>query len=241
MKQQKLTVEDYIKTLITLETKGRDGFGLLGQGVLTALGAAAAAASAPMIASAIGLTSATFLGSTTLAAMLGVAAVTPVGWVAGAAVAGGALCYGIGKIIHGAGKQDERRDRLKEDLEKKIAESLSKAKQSNDSDKVKIVADVLHTAQVQNKIPMEEGARILLLLENKEIAPEFALDTIMELISHKSSHATSQQSTREKELIKRLKTIDRDKANNIVKKISQKKMTLKEAHQEIDRILAEKL
>ena len=239
MKQHKLAPEEYIESLIKLEKNGRDGFGLIGHGVLTALGAAAAAASAPMIASAIGLTSATFLGSTALASALGVAAITPVGWVAGAAVAGGALFYGIGKIIHGAGKQDERRVRLKEDLNKKIADSLFAAKTASDSDKVKMVADVLHTAQAQNKIPMEEGARILLLLKNNEITPEFALDTIMELVSQKD-HDGVRQSSKEKELIERLKKIEKAKASKIVKLISQKKMTFKQAHDLIEQILVGK-
>jgi len=96
--------------------QGKDRIGRVGEVVGVAGGVAAGATAAGSIAGAVGAT--TLLGSHGLAAALGGVLVTstPVGWVIGCAVVGGAAAYGVVKLARSGGHQDAVRDRLSKSL-----------------------------------------------------------------------------------------------------------------------------
>ena len=96
------------------------------EAIATAGGVAAGATAAGAIAGAVGAT--TFLGSTTLGGLVGGVLVvsTPVGWVIGCAVAGGAAAYGISRMIRSGGRQDEVRNAIRRRLLKRLNDLRSK-------------------------------------------------------------------------------------------------------------------
>lgn len=99
---------------------GRDRLGMVGEAVGVGGGAIAGGLAAAPLASAAGAS--TLLGSTTLASFLGGVFVTttPIGWVVGAALAGGAAAYAIASLVHSGGEQDEVRRSLIEALRSRL-------------------------------------------------------------------------------------------------------------------------
>lgn len=164
--------DDYERMLKILEKKGRDGFGQLGDVMIAALGVAGGALSAGAVAGAAGVTS--VAGLTTAASWIGFTAVaaTPVGWIAGCAVAGGAAAYGISRIIRNGAKQDERRKRMAEDIRKKIAEYDENVISMSEDDQFKRAIEILHTAHIQGRILQEQGIQIIGALKNGDITPQ---------------------------------------------------------------------
>lgn len=100
--------------------KGKDRIGRAGEVAGVAGGVAAGATAAGTIAGAVGAT--TLLGSPGLATLLGGVFVTstPVGWVVGCALVGGAAAYGVVKLARSGGHQDALRDRLSKSLTSKL-------------------------------------------------------------------------------------------------------------------------
>jgi hypothetical protein len=93
---------------------GRDRVGIAGDVLITAGGLAAGAAAAGTVAATAGVS--TIAGSTVLGSVLGgvFVAATPVGWVFGTAVVGGAIAYGVSRLVRSGAIQDERRRRLRD-------------------------------------------------------------------------------------------------------------------------------
>lgn len=177
---KKMSKAEYEEMLVTLEKKGRDGFGLLGDGMIAALGATGGALSAGAVAGAAGATS--IFGLTTAASWIGVTAVaaTPVGWIAGCAVAGGVLTYGVSRLIKSGAVQDERRKKLGEDIKKKIEQCEAESDQATENEQFKKVIAILHSAYVNNKISQEDGMSIVKSLREGELNSQLALTMISE-------------------------------------------------------------
>ena len=175
MKDLKNSPEEYVKMLIKLEKKGRDGFGDLANIALVALGATGGAAAAPLIAGAAGATAIT--GVSWLASAMGFSfvAATPVGWIAGCAAGGGALAYGLGKLARKCGAHDERRRKLKENIWQKISEFKMAEETLSEQEQFKNVIVILHMAELHNYFDRSEGIEILKALKDEEISPSRAL------------------------------------------------------------------
>ncbi|MBV5330379.1 MAG: hypothetical protein JZU65_22565, partial [Chlorobium sp.] len=96
---KKLTIEEYVCALEKMKQNPRDRVGILGELGVTGLGLVAGVAASGAVAVAAG--AATLAGSTTLASILGgiFVTTTPVGWIIGTAVAGGALAYSAGQLV----------------------------------------------------------------------------------------------------------------------------------------------
>lgn len=110
---------------------------------------------------------------------------TPIGWIAGAGAAGAAAVFGLTCLVRGGGEQDERRRRMKEDIKSKVATALEQSSNDNDSDKIKKIADLLHTGYLQKKIPLEDGSLIISKLKTNDITPEYALKIISDMLISK--------------------------------------------------------
>ncbi|RZS57954.1 hypothetical protein [Sphaerotilus mobilis] len=105
--------------------KGPDRVASLSQAAGTVGGTAAGVVAAGTLASAAGAS--TLLGSSTLAGVLGGIFVTstPIGWVLGAAAAGGALGLAVVKLARSGGRNEERRDNIVAHLKQQADEAAS--------------------------------------------------------------------------------------------------------------------
>ncbi|WP_262966430.1 hypothetical protein [Methylobacter psychrophilus] len=106
------------------DLKGKDKIEMSAEALSTIGGSAVGVAAAGTLASAAGAS--TLLGSTSLASVLGGVFVTttPVGWVVGAAVAAGAVGYGISKLLK-SGNKDQIRNEVIKRLEARITDLKS--------------------------------------------------------------------------------------------------------------------
>lgn len=95
----KPTKEQLIRMIDELEKNPDDKGRILGDIGITVFGVVSGAFAAGTLASAVGATS--VWGLTAAASWLGLTAVsaTPVGWIIGTAVAGGALAYSVSRIV----------------------------------------------------------------------------------------------------------------------------------------------
>ena len=182
MPKLKVSPKAYEKTLRDLEKNGRAGFGKLAEGVSIAIGAASAAFAAPTIAAAAGYTSIPVISY--LASLVGIVALgsTPPGWIAGCAVAGGAISYGIGKLIRFGGQHDEKRRVFRENVIEKVKKYKDSSYQISDDEQFKNVIHILHIAYYQKSISAENGIKIIAALKTDYITPAQALDICEDLV-----------------------------------------------------------
>lgn len=155
--------------------KRPDKVGVAGVGLGTSAGVAGGTAAAGALASAAGAT--TLLGSTTLASALGgvFVATTPIGWIVGCGIAGGAIGLGIAKLIRSGGAQDQiREDMVKRFQTKLDALRRSEGKQYN-LDNLKTV---LSAAMKNNSISDDQAERLIKLVSDGKLQAKVALDRI---------------------------------------------------------------
>jgi len=156
--QPQITKKMLLNMISELEKNPRDRFRILGDAGVTLVGIGLGAAAAGTLATATGATS--IFGLTTVASWLGITAVaaTPIGWVLGTAALGGAVAYGVSRMIHGGGLSEGRKSELLQQYREDAREMEVKeqAGSISDDDKTKFI------------IAMRE------LIENDAIAPERA-------------------------------------------------------------------
>lgn len=113
--------QELVAALRRLEEARPDKIGLAGDLVNTGFGVAGGVAASGAIAAAAGTT--TILGSRTLVGSLGgvFLASTPVGWVIGAGLAGGALAYGATRMIRSGESADQTRQTLLQRLKARLS------------------------------------------------------------------------------------------------------------------------
>lgn len=125
---------ELLKALRRLEKNPDSKERLFGNIGITALGGALGAAAGGTAATAAGVTS--IWGITTAASWLGLSVVsaTPVGWIAGTAIAGSTAAYGISRLIRGGAYTEGKIAELKRELEDRINEINAKEKASTVSE-----------------------------------------------------------------------------------------------------------
>lgn len=256
-----LTEEQLLDLLRKLERDGDDALGKIAGGTLTALSAAAGAVAVPTIWSMLGYGTAlvtttaapTLFGSTWLAGVLGlagtttttaIAVATPPGWIAAGACAAGATGYMLYRLISNSGVQNEIRRRAKEKWAEKITVALRKVEHESKSDQVKLVADCLNTAICQGKIQKDDGARLIMLLKQKKINPEFALNNMLNLTSsvqeqqQKGKDELYKKRLEDEEFFERLKLVSENQAKEILEGIQKGKITYKTANLIVEKLIA---
>lgn len=155
--------------------KRPDKVGVAGMGLGSVSGIAGGTAAAGALASAAGAT--TLLGSTTLGSVLGAifVAATPIGWIVGCGIAGGALGLGIAKMIKSGGAQDQ----IREDMINRFQEKLntlqgSEGKQPSLGD----LNTALSAALKNNSISGEQAERLVRLVSDGKLQAKVALDRL---------------------------------------------------------------
>ena len=125
---------ELLKALRRLEKNPDSKERLFGDIGITALGGALGAAAGGTAATAAGVTS--IWGITTAASWLGLSVVsaTPVGWIAGTAIASSAAVYGISRLIRDGAYTEGKIAELKRELEDRINEINAKEKASTVSE-----------------------------------------------------------------------------------------------------------
>lgn len=154
--------------------KRPDKVGVAGMGLGTAAGVGGGTAAAGVLASAAGAT--TVLGSTTLASTFTfLAAATPIGWIVGCGIAGGAIGLGIAKMIKSGGAQDQ----IREDIIKRFQAKLdtlqrSEGKQYN----LENLKTALSAAMKNNSISDDQAERLIKLVSDGKLQTKVALDRL---------------------------------------------------------------
>lgn len=130
---KRVTKKQLLKVIDGLEGAPSDRVRILGDVGITSVGIGLGAAAAGSVATIAGVTA--IPAVTTAASWLGVSAVavTPVGWVIGAALAGGALAYGVSRLIRDGGMSEGRklellqfyRERLQETQRREQAQEVT--------------------------------------------------------------------------------------------------------------------
>lgn len=122
--ERNLTKAQLLKVIDELRKHPEDRVRILGDAGITAMGLGLGAAAAGTVATIAGATSIPFL--TTAASWVGVTAVaaTPVGWVLGAAIAGGLAAYGISRLVHNGAISEGRKGELLQAYQDRLAEVL---------------------------------------------------------------------------------------------------------------------
>lgn len=108
----KISKRQLLKAIDDLQKNPNDRVRILGDIGITGIGIGLGLAGAGTVAAVAGVT--TIPALTTAASWIGITAVasTPVGWLAGAAIGGGALAYGVSRLIRGGGISEGRKQEL---------------------------------------------------------------------------------------------------------------------------------
>lgn len=132
-KHNQVSKKQLLKVIDSLEASPSDRVRILGDIGITSLGIGLGAAAAGTVATIAGVTAVPVI--TTAASWLGMTAVaaTPVGWILGAALAGGALAFGVSRLIRNGGLSEGRklellqiyRERLQEIQRLEAAQKIS--------------------------------------------------------------------------------------------------------------------
>lgn len=183
MKESQLNIDGYINALEQMKNSSRDRIGILGDLGATSVGGMAGAGLAGTTASAAGVT--TLFGSSTLASILGgiFVTTTPVGWVLGSIVVGGAVGCGIGKLVRSGGQNDVVRKMNMRELERRIREQKIRAQNiTGHEEKMRKMIEGLQLLVRNQVITQEDATGLLAGIEKGSITVNFAFKTIQEMI-----------------------------------------------------------
>lgn len=119
---KKVTKKQLLKVIDELQTNPNDRVRILGDLGIGVVGAGLGAAAAGAIAAIVGTTGIPIL--TTAASWVGVSALaaTPIGWTIGIAAAGGALAYGVSRLIRNGGLSEGRKSELLQAYQARLRE-----------------------------------------------------------------------------------------------------------------------
>lgn len=180
----KVTKQKLIKMIDELEKKPYDKVRILGDSGITIIGAGLGAAAVSTIASTAGCTS--VAGVTTVLSWFGITAVsaTPVGWIIGAAAAGGAVTYGISRLIRGGSLSEGRKKELllkyKDDA--RAIEAKEQAGSITDEDKTRFIISIRELIE-KNAITPDKAKDLIEYVENGRIAISEAFMMIQGLLT----------------------------------------------------------
>jgi hypothetical protein len=184
---RKLSVEEYVCALEKMKNNPRDRFGILGELGVTGLGVTAGVAASGAVAAAAG--AATLAGSTTLASILGgiFVTTTPVGWVVGAAVAGGALAYSAGKLVRSGGKCDMLKRISIRELEHRINSMKQEALSTpvHETKMSKVITSIQYLIS-NSQMGQEKATEILAAIEKRKLSVDEAFELLQAIVNEKT-------------------------------------------------------
>lgn len=176
--------KELLKQLKKLEKNPNDTARILGEMGITVLGASAVG----YAVAAMGVTSAIPV----ITAITGIVLVeaTPVGWVATAAVAGGAAAWGLTQLVKHGSKMEATKAHLKEDIRKNIKDIEVKERASNVKQKdLGHFYGVLYKALDASLISEEEVVDFLKAISNGQISLSEGYKLINDLLDNNDGFA----------------------------------------------------
>jgi hypothetical protein len=157
-----LSVDDYIEALEKVKNSPKDRVGILGDLSATSLGGIAGAGVAGTAASIAGAT--TLLGSSTLGTILGGVFITttPIGWITGLSILGGAAGYGISRLIRSGQKNDEIISLRKSELTKRIKSlQITASLERKNDEKLKHLITIVQLLVKNDKISQQDSTALI--------------------------------------------------------------------------------
>lgn len=172
-----LTKEQILKAIEELEKNPDDKLGILGDIGITALGAVGAG----VAVAAAGIT--TSIPIITAITGIGMVVAAPLGLVAGAALAGGAACYGVSRLIKGGGYNEAKKAEILQQLKEQLREVETKERASKlgDSDKTKFIVSLKEPVRL-NLISPKEAQDLIRAVENGKIAIKEAIKMVEDVV-----------------------------------------------------------
>ncbi|MEG4530444.1 hypothetical protein [Microcoleus sp. D2_18a_D3] len=172
-----LTKEQILKAIEELEKNPDDKLGILGDVGITALGAVGAG----VAVSAAGIT--TSIPIITAITGIGMVVAAPLGLVAGAALAGGAACYGVSRLIKGGGYNEAKKKELIQQLKKQLSEVEAKETESKleDSDKTKFIVSLKEPIEL-NLISPQDAQDLMRSVESGQIPIKEAINIVKAIV-----------------------------------------------------------
>ena len=183
----KVTKSQLLKVIDELEKRPADRVRLLGDLGITVVGAGLGAAAASTAAAAAGVTSVTVLSSLASALGLTVVVATPVGWTIGVAAAGGALAYGVSRLIRSGGLSEGRKRELLQTCQDRIREMEQKerAAEVTGHDRVQFITSLREVIE-KGAIPPLNAFRLIEAVEQGTIAVSDAYRLVCALLAVES-------------------------------------------------------
>jgi hypothetical protein len=188
----KISKKQLLDMIDALEKNPEDKGRILGDAGITLTGIGLGAAAAGTVASVAGATS--IFGLTTAASWLGVGLVsaTPVGWILGVAAAGGALAYGVSRLIHDGGLAEGRKlellQKYREDANN--IEIKERAGNITDSDKTTFIVATKELIE-KDVISADEALELIEYVQQGIIPISQAYSMIENLLKDKETSGTN--------------------------------------------------
>jgi len=181
----KVTKKQIIKMIDDLEKNPNDKVRILGDAGITVTGVVFGAAAAGTLASAAGVTS--IAGLSTAASWFGITAVaaTPVGWIVGCAAAGGAIAFGISRMIHSGGLSEGRKSELllKYREEAKNLEAKERSGNITDADRTRFILSLREVID-KNAISPHKAFKLIEQVEQGRISLSQASTLVQSLLQN---------------------------------------------------------
>jgi hypothetical protein len=177
-----------LRIIDDLQKNPDDRVRIFGDAGISVVGAGLGAAAAGTVAVAFGATAIPAL--TTAASWIGVSlvAATPVGWIVGAAAAGGALAYGASRLIRDGGISEGRQKELLQKYQENLRniEAKERAGTIKDSDKMLFFVSLRELIE-KNIITPEKAFKLIIQVEQGRIPLSQAYSLIQALLREKQS------------------------------------------------------
>ena len=172
-----LTKEQILKAIEQLEKNPDDKLGILGDIGITALGAVGAG----VAVAAAGIT--TSIPIITAITGIGMVVAAPLGLVAGAALAGGAACYGVSRLIKGGGYNEAKKAEMLQQLNEQLREVERKERASKlgESDKTKFIVSLKEPVRL-NLISPKEAQDLMRAVESGQIPIKKAINMVKAIV-----------------------------------------------------------
>jgi len=175
MMSQTISKKQLLNVIDELQQKPGDRVRLLGDLGITTLGGTLGVAAAGTVAALAGATA--IPAVTTAASWIGitVVAATPVGWLIGGAAAGGAIAYGVSRLIHNGGLSEGRRAELLVHYQERLQAIRRKETRTENGEQVSVgdknqFIGALREIVAKNAIPPVRALDLIQNVENGRIS-----------------------------------------------------------------------
>jgi hypothetical protein len=175
MISQTISKKQLLNVIDELQQKPGDRVRLLGDLGITTLGGTLGVAAAGTVAALAGATA--IPAVTTAASWIGitVVAATPVGWLIGGAAAGGAIAYGVSRLIHNGGLSEGRRAELLVHYQERLQAIRRKEARTENGEQVSVgdknqFIGALREIVAKNAIPPVRALDLIQNVENGRIS-----------------------------------------------------------------------